>query len=233
MCHSLIRVDSVVGGTSCVDFSSLKSCSKSGIVNEIKGNSSITFLGLLTYTEVHKPSWVCGENVENVLVAGSAFNELLPSFHPARFRIEALGYTVLWHLTSPEEACIPQSRRRLYYVCFRSMGGLWFVYVEAHLAMEVLATVFAQAPYDIDQPLFAVDGFKAEGIRASEPFTKEVTAPLVDTVKWPEGHAAWAAKNSIPYRSLMFVWFVGWFCVCLRGLYNMFACELGSSGCKL
>ena len=69
----------------------MKSCSKSGIVAGGHGTSASTLLGMLAYVSRHKPLWVCGENVANLLT-GATTEELMSNFAILRSICRDVGY---------------------------------------------------------------------------------------------------------------------------------------------
>lgn len=101
--------DVLIGGFPCQDFSSCGP--KKGLSSE-RGQ---LYKVLTSYMKQHRPKVVCGENVPNLarMEQGAVLETIVKDF-------EAEGYKVqVWNLFAPDYG-VPQSRRRLFFVCTRN-----------------------------------------------------------------------------------------------------------------
>ncbi len=102
------KADVLIGGFPCQDFSSCGP--KRGLTSE-RGQ---LYRVLVEYMKQHKPLVVCGENVPNLgrMQGGEVLKTIVKD-------LEEVGYNVqVWDLYAPDYG-VPQSRRRLFFVCTR------------------------------------------------------------------------------------------------------------------
>lgn len=105
---SLPAADVLIGGFPCQDFSSC------GPLQGLSSERGQLYRVLSEYMRIHKPKIVCGENVPNLarMQKGKVLNTIVKDF-------ESQGYKVqVWNLFAPDYG-IPQSRRRLFFICTR------------------------------------------------------------------------------------------------------------------
>ena len=110
--------DAIVGGTSCVDLSNQKHSEKEGVIASHEGQSSVTFLGLLSYCRRHRPPLVFGENVWNLILVASNWDELVSLFR-------SIGYVMSFVCADPRYFEVPHRRKRAYYWGFDVSGTTW------------------------------------------------------------------------------------------------------------
>lgn len=102
------KADVLIGGFPCQDFSSCGP--KRGLTSE-RGQ---LYRVLVEYMRQHKPLVVCGENVPNLgrMQGGEVLKTIVKD-------LKEVGYNVqVWDLYAPDYG-VPQSRRRLFFVCTR------------------------------------------------------------------------------------------------------------------
>lgn len=107
--ESLPKAEILIGGFPCQDFSSCGP--KKGLSSE-RGQ---LYKVLVDYMAAHKPMIVCGENVPNLarMQSGAVVRQIISDF-------ESQGYKVqVWNLYAPDFG-VPQSRRRLFFICTRN-----------------------------------------------------------------------------------------------------------------
>lgn len=104
----LEKADVLIGGFPCQDFSSCGP--KKGLSSE-RGQ---LYKVLVKYMKKHRPLIVCGENVPNIarMQSGEVLKSIVKDF-------KAAGYNVqVWDLFAPDYG-VPQSRRRVFFICTR------------------------------------------------------------------------------------------------------------------
>jgi DNA (cytosine-5)-methyltransferase 1 len=101
--------DVLIGGFPCQDFSSC------GPKKGLSSDRGQLYKVLIRYMQHHKPKVVCAENVPNLarMQKGVVLETIVNDF-------EAQGYKVqVWDLFAPDYG-VPQSRRRLFFICTRN-----------------------------------------------------------------------------------------------------------------
>ncbi|CAM8649781.1 Dcm Site-specific DNA methylase [Comamonadaceae bacterium] len=101
--------DVLIGGFPCQDFSS---CGPKLGLSSDRGQ---LYKVLTKYMASHRPKIVCAENVPNLarMAGGAVIKKIVHDF-------EAQGYRVqVWDLFAPDYG-VPQSRRRLFFICTRN-----------------------------------------------------------------------------------------------------------------
>lgn len=102
------RADVLIGGFPCQDFSSC------GPKRGLESDRGQLYRVLVEYMRKHRPLVVCGENVPNLgrMQGGAVMKTIVKD-------LESVGYNVqVWDLYAPDYG-VPQSRRRLFFVCTR------------------------------------------------------------------------------------------------------------------
>lgn len=99
------KVDILIAGTSCVDFSKLNAHQK-GLDAENGGESSQTWYAVLAYVKAFRPAIVLLENVKN-----AAWESMLECYEDA-------GYHTCGVLVDSKDYYIPHTRQRGYMACF-------------------------------------------------------------------------------------------------------------------
>lgn len=100
--------DVLIGGFPCQDFSS---CGPKKGLGSDRGK---LYKVLVRYMQHHRPKIVCAENVPNLarMQKGAVLEAIVKDF-------KAQGYKVqVWDLFAPDYG-VPQSRRRLFFICTR------------------------------------------------------------------------------------------------------------------
>lgn len=108
MAQNLQPADVLIGGFPCQDFSSC------GPLHGLSSERGQLYKVLTNYMKLHRPKIVCGENVPNLarMEKGAVLDKIVKDF-------ELEGYKVqVWDLFAPDYG-IPQSRRRLFFICTR------------------------------------------------------------------------------------------------------------------
>jgi len=102
------RADVLIGGFPCQDFSSCGP--KRGLSSE-RGQ---LYKVLVQYMKLHRPKVVCAENVPNLarMQGGSVIKTIIDDFRNEGYKVQ------VWDLFAPDYG-VPQSRRRLFFICTR------------------------------------------------------------------------------------------------------------------
>ena len=100
--------DLLTGGFPCQSFSRAGNC-----LGELDTRGTL-FNEIIRIAEVKKPKYMLLENVRDLLAKRheSTFNKILSE-------LNRIGYNVKWKVLNSKEHGIPQSRQRLFFVCFR------------------------------------------------------------------------------------------------------------------
>ena len=107
--QSIPKADLLIGGFPCQDFSSCGP--KRGLASE-RGQ---LYKVMTEYMRIHKPDVVCAENVPNLarMQDGLVIETIIRDFKNEGYKVE------VWNLYAPDFG-IPQSRRRLFFICVRN-----------------------------------------------------------------------------------------------------------------
>ena len=102
-------VDVLIGGFPCQEFSS---CGPKGGLDSERGQLYKVLVG---YMAKHKPLIVCGENVPNLarMESGKIIKKIISDFSEQGYKVQ------VWDLYAPDYG-VPQSRRRLFFICTRN-----------------------------------------------------------------------------------------------------------------
>lgn len=100
--------DILIGGFPCQDFSSC------GPKRGLESERGQLYKVLVEYMLLHKPKIVCAENVPNLarMQKGEVLKVIIKDFENAGYKVQ------LWNLFAPDYG-VPQSRRRLFFICTR------------------------------------------------------------------------------------------------------------------
>lgn len=100
--------DVLIGGFPCQDFSSCGP--KRGLTSE-RGQ---LYKVLVRYMKTHKPKVVCAENVPHLarMQGGAVMKTIVQDFEREGYKVQ------VWDLFAPDYG-VPQSRRRLFFICTR------------------------------------------------------------------------------------------------------------------
>lgn len=98
----------LIGGFPCQDFSSC------GPKRGLESERGQLYKVLVEYMLLHKPKIVCAENVPNLarMQKGEVLKVIINDFENAGYKVQ------LWNLFAPDYG-VPQSRRRLFFICTR------------------------------------------------------------------------------------------------------------------
>lgn len=103
------KADVLIGGFPCQDFSSC------GSLKGLESERGQLYKVMVDYMATHQPKVVCAENVINLarMQKGQVMETIIKDF-------EAQGYNVqVWNLFAPDYG-VPQSRKRLFFICTRN-----------------------------------------------------------------------------------------------------------------
>jgi DNA (cytosine-5)-methyltransferase 1 len=105
----LPKADVLIGGFPCQDFSSC------GPKRGLSSHRGQLYQVLVEYMRAHKPLIVCGENVPHLarMQGGDVLKVITRDLQQAGYRVQ------VWDLYAPDYG-VPQSRRRLFFVCTRA-----------------------------------------------------------------------------------------------------------------
>ncbi|EWS98921.1 3',5'-cyclic-nucleotide phosphodiesterase [Pseudoalteromonas sp. SCSIO_11900] len=101
--------DVLIGGFPCQDFSSC------GPKRGLSSDRGQLYKVLVKYMQHHKPKIVCAENVPNLarMQKGAVLETIVNDFSEQGYKVQ------VWDLFAPDYG-VPQSRRRLFFVCTRN-----------------------------------------------------------------------------------------------------------------
>lgn len=105
---SLEKAQVLIGGFPCQDFSSC------GPKRGLESDRGQLYQVLVNYMKEHKPLLVCGENVPNLarMQNGNVLKKIVHDFKDQGYKVQ------VWDLFAPDYG-VPQSRRRLFFICTR------------------------------------------------------------------------------------------------------------------
>ena len=115
------RVDILIAGFSCKDLSDLNNHSAEGGING-DGSTGRTFQGVVNHVERHRPQIVLMENVYNIAKQAddSERDDIVGAKTDSiRQQFAELSYIVHFHKTNARDGGLPQSRPRVYIICYR------------------------------------------------------------------------------------------------------------------
>ncbi|WP_169793520.1 DNA (cytosine-5-)-methyltransferase [Aeromonas schubertii] len=99
----------LIGGFPCQDFSSC------GPKKGLSSDRGQLYKVLARYMSIHKPKIVCAENVPNLarMHNGEVLKTIIHDFEKQGYKVQ------VWDLFAPDYG-VPQSRRRLFFICTRN-----------------------------------------------------------------------------------------------------------------
>jgi hypothetical protein len=118
-CCDVPRVDGVIVGLSCKDFSKAKKPCPGLIYSRDmvdKSQSASTFFGFLGYVHVHAPTWIIVENSDVLL------DSQKPDFGVFQDELKSRGYATHGVVVETSQFGLPQRRRRSYIVSLLKCG---------------------------------------------------------------------------------------------------------------
>ncbi|MFM5629469.1 DNA (cytosine-5-)-methyltransferase [Aeromonas veronii] len=103
------QAEVLIGGFPCQDFSSC------GPKKGLSSDRGQLYKVLVKYMQHHKPKIVCAENVPNLarMQNGAVLETIVSDFRQQGYKVQ------VWDLFAPDYG-VPQSRRRLFFVCTRN-----------------------------------------------------------------------------------------------------------------
>lgn len=106
--NDLPSADVLIGGFPCQDFSSC------GPKRGLSSDRGQLYKVLVRYMQYHQPKIVCAENVPNLarMQKGAVLETIINDFREQGYKVQ------VWDLFAPDYG-VPQSRRRLFFVCTR------------------------------------------------------------------------------------------------------------------
>lgn len=101
--------DVLIGGFPCQDFSSC------GPKRGLTSDRGQLYKVLVRYMIKYQPKIVCGENVPNLarMQKGAVMDTIIKDFEEAGYKVQ------VWDLFAPDYG-VPQSRRRIFFICTRN-----------------------------------------------------------------------------------------------------------------
>ncbi|MGI2167968.1 DNA (cytosine-5-)-methyltransferase [Shewanella oncorhynchi] len=101
--------DVLIGGFPCQDFSSC------GPKRGLSSDRGQLYKVIVRYMQHHKPKIVCAENVPNLarMQKGVVLDTIVNDFREQGYKVQ------VWNLFAPDYG-VPQSRRRLFFICTRN-----------------------------------------------------------------------------------------------------------------
>ncbi len=186
------KVDVVVGGFPCQDYSVAKSLNSS---KGLEGKKGVLWWSIYSLVAHHKPKFVFLENVDRLLK--SPASQRGRDFAIMLRTLGDLGYTIEWRLMNAAEEGFPQRRIRVFIVATRNDLAKWKK-TDAQSYMfksGVLARAFKYSPVLISDP------FELESDPAviTKNFNKSgKSSPFLDTGVYREGKV-WTAKTKSDY----------------------------------
>jgi len=186
------KVDLVVGGFPCQDYSVAKSLNSS---KGLEGKKGVLWWSIYKLVAHHKPKFVFLENVDRLLK--SPASQRGRDFAIMLRTLGDLGYTIEWRLMNAAEEGFPQRRIRVFIVATRNDLAKWNKSdPEGYMFKTgVLSRAFSFSPVTIAKP-FELD--VDPGV-ITENFNKSgKSSPFLDTGVYRDGNV-WTAKTQSEY----------------------------------
>ena len=187
------KVDLVVGGFPCQDYSVAKSLNSS---KGLEGKKGVLWWSIYKLVAHHKPKFVFLENVDRLLK--SPASQRGRDFAIMLRTLGDLGYTIEWRLMNAAEEGFPQRRIRVFIVATRNDLAKWNKSdPESYMFKTgVLSRAFSFSPVIIAEP-FELD--VDPGV-ITENFNKSgKSSPFLDTGVYRDGKV-WTAKTKSNYK---------------------------------
>jgi len=186
------KVDLVVGGFPCQDYSVAKSLNSS---KGLEGKKGVLWWAIYKLVAHHEPKFVFLENVDRLLK--SPASQRGRDFAIMLRTLGDLGYTIEWRLMNAAEEGFPQRRIRVFIIATRNDIAKWNKAKpeEFMLKTGVLARAFRFSAVKVSQP-FELD---IDPTVITENFNKSgKSSPFLDTGVYRDGKV-WTAKTRSDY----------------------------------
>jgi len=187
------KVDLVVGGFPCQDYSVAKSLNSS---KGLEGKKGVLWWSIYKLVAHHKPKFVFLENVDRLLK--SPASQRGRDFAIMLRTLGDLGYTIEWRLMNAAEEGFPQRRIRVFIVATRNDIAKWNKSdPEGYMFKTgVLSRAFSFSPVTIAEP-FQLD---VDPEVITDNFNKSgKISPFLDTGVYRDGKV-WTAKTKSNYK---------------------------------
>jgi DNA (cytosine-5)-methyltransferase 1 len=186
------KVDLVVGGFPCQDYSVAKSLNSS---KGLEGKKGVLWWSIYKLVAYHKPKFVFLENVDRLLK--SPASQRGRDFAIMLRTLGDLGYTIEWRLMNAAEEGFPQRRIRVFIIATRNELAKWNKAKPEDYMFKtgVLARAFKFSPVKVSEP-FELD---IDPAVITEKFNKSgKSSPFLDTGVYRDGKV-WTAKSQSDY----------------------------------
>jgi DNA (cytosine-5)-methyltransferase 1 len=186
------KVDLVVGGFPCQDYSVAKALTSS---KGLEGKKGVLWWSIYKLVAHHKPKFVFLENVDRLLK--SPASQRGRDFAIMLRTLGDLGYTVEWRLMNAAEEGFPQRRIRVFIIATRNDLAKWNKAKPEDYMLKtgVLARAFKFSLVKVSEP-FELD---IDPSVITENFNKSgKSSPFLDTGVYRDGKV-WTAKTQSDY----------------------------------
>ena len=186
------KVDLVVGGFPCQDYSVAKALTSS---KGLEGKKGVLWWSIYKLVAHHKPKFVFLENVDRLLK--SPASQRGRDFAIMLRTLGDLGYTIEWRLMNAADEGFPQRRIRVFIIATRNDLAKWNKSKPEEFIFKsgVLARAFKFSPVKVSEP-FELD---IDPSVITEKFNKSgKSSPFLDTGVYRDGKV-WTAKTQSDY----------------------------------
>lgn len=186
------KVEVIVGGFPCQDYSVAKSLNSS---KGLEGKKGVLWWAIYKLVAHQKPKFVFLENVDRLLK--SPASQRGRDFAIMLRTLGDLGYTIEWRLMNAADEGFPQRRIRVFIVASRNDLARWdkskpedYMFKNGVLARAFkFSAVLKSEPFELDgDPAVITKNFNKSG----------KTSPFLDTGVYREGKV-WTAKTKSEY----------------------------------
>jgi DNA (cytosine-5)-methyltransferase 1 len=190
--NEIPKVDLVVGGFPCQDYSVAKSLNSS---KGLEGKKGVLWWSIYKLVAHRKPKFVFLENVDRLLKSPST--QRGRDFAIMLRTLGDLGYTIEWRLMNAAEEGFPQRRIRVFIVATRNDLAKWNKNKPEDYIFKagVLARAFSFSPVT-ELSTFELDSDPEEITKKFNPQGK--MSPFLDSGVYRDG-VVWTAKTKSNY----------------------------------
>ena len=186
------KVDLVVGGFPCQDYSVAKALTSS---KGLEGKKGVLWWSIYKLVAHHKPKFVFLENVDRLLK--SPASQRGRDFAIMLRTLGDLGYTIEWRLMNAADEGFPQRRIRVFIIATRNDLAKWNKSKPEEFMFKsgVLARAFKFSPVKVSES-FEID---IDPAVITKNFNKSgKSSPFLDTGVYRDGKV-WTAKTQSDY----------------------------------
>ena len=190
--NEIPKVDLVVGGFTCQDYSVAKSLNSS---KGLEGKKGVLWWAIYKLVAHRKPKFVFLENVDRLLKSPST--QRGRDFAIMLRTLGDLGYTIEWRLMNAAEEGFPQRRIRVFIVATRNDLAKWNKSKPGDYIFKtgVLSRAFSFSPVT-ELSTFELDSDPEEITKKFNPQGK--MSPFLDSGVYRDG-VVWTAKTKSNY----------------------------------